>query len=322
MKRLARYLKRERQLGQVFEYGKLAEELTVFTDSDWAGCKETRKSSSASVLMLGGHTVKAYTRKQKVIAKSSAEAELCAAALGATEAKGVQSMMCDLGFAVKPMLNMDAKATERILHRQGIGKLKHVDVAYMWVQDEIISQRLRVHRVRSEENVADLGTKPLSKAVIAKHCVTLGYVNMNSVQQSARSGRQQVTMSRHQSAEICSNRSSCRIRSSRSKHREIARDAKEDVALFCLRLRYNTQINFGKYRQGESFQFRPRRHHHGRHRALPLDRIQDKFLFEHHEEIFGKPHKSTRTYAVDGFDLAEKMPPVGIAHEARNPNAE
>ena len=134
LKRFARYLKRERQWGQVFEYGKMAEKLTVFTDSDWAGCKETRKSSSAGVLMLGGHTMKAYTRKQKVIAKSSAEAELYAAALGASEAKGVQSMMCDLGFAVKPVLNIDAKATERILHRQGIGKPKHMDLAYLWVR--------------------------------------------------------------------------------------------------------------------------------------------------------------------------------------------
>ena len=50
----------------MFEYGKLAEELTVFTDSDWAGCKETRKSS-AGVVMLGRHTVKTYTRKQKFI---------------------------------------------------------------------------------------------------------------------------------------------------------------------------------------------------------------------------------------------------------------
>ena len=72
----------------MFEYGHLAEELTVFTDSDWARCKETRKSSSTSVMMLGAHTLKAYTRKQKVIAKSSAEAELHAAALGASEAKG------------------------------------------------------------------------------------------------------------------------------------------------------------------------------------------------------------------------------------------
>ena len=36
-----------------------------------------------------------------------------------------------------------------------------------------------MRRVRSEENVADLGTKPLSETVIAKHCLTLGYVNMD-----------------------------------------------------------------------------------------------------------------------------------------------
>ena len=89
-------------------------------------------------------------------------------------------MMRDLGFAVKPVLNTDSKATEHILHRQGIGKLKHTDVAYLWVQDEIRSQRLRVHRVRSEENVTDLGTKPLSKAVIAKHGLTLGYANVDA----------------------------------------------------------------------------------------------------------------------------------------------
>ena len=130
--------------------------------------------------MLGGHAIKAYTRKQKVIAKSSAEAELYAGALGASEAKGVQSMMRDLGFAVRPVLNIDAEATEHILHVQGIWKLKHMDAAYLWVQDEIRSQRLGVHRIRSEEHVADLGTKPLSKAEIAKHCLTLGYVNMDA----------------------------------------------------------------------------------------------------------------------------------------------
>ena len=57
--------------------------------------------------------------------------------------------------------------------------LKHIDVAYLWVQDEIRSQRLRVRRVRSEENVADLGTKPLSKTVTAKHCLTLGYADVD-----------------------------------------------------------------------------------------------------------------------------------------------
>ena len=77
---------------------------------------------------------------------------------------------------MKPVLAIDEKATEHILHRQGIGILKHIDVANLWMQ--VRSKRLRVRRVKSEENVADLGTKPLSKALIAKHCFTLEYVNM------------------------------------------------------------------------------------------------------------------------------------------------
>ena len=55
--------------------------------------------------------MKAYTRKQKVISRSSVEAEQHAAALGASEAKGVETMMRDFGFAVQPALVTDAKAT-------------------------------------------------------------------------------------------------------------------------------------------------------------------------------------------------------------------
>ena len=160
-------------------YGKQVEEVTTFTDSDWAGCKETRKSSSAGVVLFGEHALKSYTRKQKVIARSSAEAELYAAAWGASESEGIVSLLGDPGYERKPVLAIDAKATEHFLHRKGIGKLKHIDVAYMWAQEEIRSQRLRVCRVSSGENNADLGTKPLGKAVIAKHCLAMGYANMN-----------------------------------------------------------------------------------------------------------------------------------------------
>ena len=142
--------------------------------------------------MLGEHALKAYTRKQKIIARSNAEAELYAAALGASESKGIVSLLRDLGYAKKPVLAIDAQATEHILHRQGIGKLKHKDVAYLWIQDEIRSHRVRVRRFRSEDNVADLGTKPLSKAVIAKHCLALGYVHMN--QDNVQMDRQIVAM--------------------------------------------------------------------------------------------------------------------------------
>ena len=79
--------------GHKFSCGRMVEEVTTFTDSDWAGCKETRKSSSAGVILFGNHALKAYTCKQKIIARNSAEAELCAAALGASESKGTVSLL-------------------------------------------------------------------------------------------------------------------------------------------------------------------------------------------------------------------------------------
>ena len=121
--------------------------------------------------LLGSHTLKGCTRKQKIVARSSAEAELYAVA------KGNVSLLKDLGYEMKPVMATDAKATENIPHGR-VGRLKHVDVAFLWMQDEVTSKRLRVRRVKSEEKVADLGTKLLSKAAIAKHCLALGYVNM------------------------------------------------------------------------------------------------------------------------------------------------
>ena len=84
------------------------------------------------------------------------------------------ALLKDLGCEVESVLALGAKATEQILHRHGIGRLKHIDVAYPWMQDAIRSKRLRVRRVKCEENVADLVSKPLSKAVIAKHCFAVG----------------------------------------------------------------------------------------------------------------------------------------------------
>ena len=122
LKRLVRYLKLERQWGHIFGYGRLVEEVTTLTDSDWAGCKETRKSSCAGVIMLGDHAFQAYTRKQqKILAGSGAEAELYAAALGASESKGIVSLLRDLGYEMKPVLAFDAKATEHTLRKQRIG---------------------------------------------------------------------------------------------------------------------------------------------------------------------------------------------------------
>ena len=73
-----------------------------------------------------------------------------------------------------------AKATEHILHRHG-----HIDVAHLWLQDEIKSNRLRVRRVKSEDNLADIGTKALSDKIIRKHPTSMEY---NDAQENLKSG--------------------------------------------------------------------------------------------------------------------------------------
>ena len=77
------------------------------------------------------------------------------------------------------MLSIDAKATEHIFHRQGIGRLK--TRGFSVFVDARCGQAQEVEGTQSQkfdETVADFGTKPLSKAIIAKHSFTLGCSNM------------------------------------------------------------------------------------------------------------------------------------------------
>ena len=67
-------------------------------------------------------------------------------------------------------------ATEHIPHRHGIGKMKHIDVAHLWLQDEVKSNRLRVRRVKSEDDLADTGTKAPGNKIIRKRAISMGYV--------------------------------------------------------------------------------------------------------------------------------------------------
>ena len=79
LKRLVRYLKGQRQWTQLFEFpdaGPGSEPIRGHCDLDWAGDQVTRRSTSAGCLMMNGTAAKHWVRKQKVISRSSAEAEL------------------------------------------------------------------------------------------------------------------------------------------------------------------------------------------------------------------------------------------------------
>ena len=92
--------------------------------------------------MWNGHLVKSRSRTRSVIATSSGEAELYAGTKCGAELMGVQSLASDLGIKVEGELNVDANATIGTLHRKGLGKLRHVEVADLCLQDVIKQKRV------------------------------------------------------------------------------------------------------------------------------------------------------------------------------------
>ena len=135
--------------------------LKSFTDSNWAGCKATRKSTSGAAFMHGQHLIKAYSRTQANIALSSAEAELYATVAAASEGLGLKAMAADFGMNLDPFLNVDASAAIGIMQRKGLGKLRHLDTQALWIQDAVRQRRVVVEKVRGTDNPADLMTKHL-----------------------------------------------------------------------------------------------------------------------------------------------------------------
>ena len=89
IKKLGKYLKGKPRLVSKFEWQDMPEVLTTFTDSHWAGCLKSAISTSGGIVCLGKHTIKTYCKQQKVVALSSAEAELYAMVAGSAESMAV-----------------------------------------------------------------------------------------------------------------------------------------------------------------------------------------------------------------------------------------
>ena len=123
--------------------------------------------------MFGGTAVRGWSTTQSVIALSSGEAEYYAALKGASEALGFQSMLADLGITAKITLYTDSSAARGIIHRAGLGKLRHLETGYLWLQAAVKAKRLQVRKVLGSVNPADLFTKHLPAMEMWKHLETL-----------------------------------------------------------------------------------------------------------------------------------------------------
>ena len=144
-------------------------EISVWIDSDHAGCNRTRKSTSGGVIMFGKHLIKSWSTNQKVIALSSGEAEYYSMVKGGSIATGIQAMMQELGIQVPIKLRSDASAAVGIVMRRGLGKVRHIDVTQLWLQEKVSSGAIGILKVKSSDNRSDLLTKNVNHESIKQH---------------------------------------------------------------------------------------------------------------------------------------------------------
>ena len=124
--------------------------------------------------MFGYHTIKSWSSTQTVIALSSGEAEYYGMVKGASIGLRLQSVLRDFGVSSEIEVKSDASAAISIASRTGLGKVRHIEVCQLWLQDKVKQGKIAVQKVTTDENVADALTKYVPREVLAKHLEATG----------------------------------------------------------------------------------------------------------------------------------------------------
>ena len=112
-------------------------------------------------MMLGGNCLKSWSTTQEVVALSSGEAECYGMVRGGSQGLGLQEILRDLGVEAKIRIMTDASAAKGIACRRGVGRVKHIELNQLWLQDKVAKGAIEIRKVRTDENLADALTKYL-----------------------------------------------------------------------------------------------------------------------------------------------------------------
>ena len=126
-------------------------------------------------MFSGKHLIKSCSSTQQVMALSSGKAELHGMFKRATQTKGLISMRADFGEKVVATVCSDASAAIGTAHRQGLGKTRHIEVQFLWIQHEVKEGKLTVKKVGTNSNPADLLTKAMNGEKVMKYMAEMGF---------------------------------------------------------------------------------------------------------------------------------------------------
>ena len=171
-----------------------------YSDSDWAGDREDRKSTSGYIFMLNNGPISWCSKRQKTVALSSTEAEYMALTLAAKETIWIRLWMTELGL----IKTDDTSPTVKVLKRECAialkgdnqsaialvnnpvlhSRTKHIDIQSHFIRNEVIDGRINLSYIPTENILADGLTKPLTHVKFFSFIRQLHMENTNSQSRS------------------------------------------------------------------------------------------------------------------------------------------
>ena len=174
LKRLIRYLSRRARAQFLYQWQGPTDVVYCYTDSDWAGCVRTRRSTTGGAMMKGAHCLGHWSRTQATIALSSGEAELNASLKAGAELLAMRTLLTEMGHVIQGKLYGDSSACSGTLHREGAGRIKHLEIRQLWLQQTIRNGTLTFDKIPRDDNPADSLAKAWAKDG-DKHFCCLGF---------------------------------------------------------------------------------------------------------------------------------------------------
>jgi len=178
VKRIYRYLKGSPRLGLWYPKDS-GLELMGYSDSDHAGCKIDRKSTTGGCHFLGGKLVSWTSKKQTSVSTSTAEAEYVSAASCCAQILWMKNQLTDYGvqYTKTPIFCDNTSAIAITQNPVMHSKTKHIDIRYHFIRDHVMKGDIELHFIPTEKQLADVFTKPLDEKTFKYLITELGMLN-------------------------------------------------------------------------------------------------------------------------------------------------
>ena len=142
-------------------------ELAGYSDSDWAGNPDDRKSTTGYVFNIGSGPISWSSKKQPTVSLSSTEAEYKALCSATCEAIWLRRILEDVGETqnAPTVISCDNQSTIKLANNPIYhARTKHIETQHHFVREKLQSKEIDLSYCNTNENVADIFTKPLGKA--------------------------------------------------------------------------------------------------------------------------------------------------------------